>query len=69
MTAKKTSDQAAPQARTTASLGWAVRRAALGLVLMLSVVMLSAWLLYSSIDPDEAVAAGLSPASLSEPRD
>lgn len=28
---------------------------------MMTIVMLSAWLLYSSIDPDEAVAAGISP--------
>lgn len=33
---------------------------------MMTVVMLSAWLLYSSIDPDEAVAAGLNPASESQ---
>ncbi|MDX2205154.1 MAG: hypothetical protein NW223_20565 [Hyphomicrobiaceae bacterium] len=69
MTATKDFDQAAPQARTTASLGWAVRRAALGLVLMLSVVMLSAWLLYSSIDPEEAIAAGVAPATQTEARE
>lgn len=42
-----------------ASLGWALRRALLGFVAMMTIVMLSAWLLYASIDPDEAVAAGL----------
>lgn len=46
-----------------ASLGWALRRAFFGFVLMMTVVMLGAWLLYSSIDPDEAVAAGLAPES------
>jgi hypothetical protein len=46
----------------TASLGWALRRALFGFVAMMTIVMLSAWLLYSSIDPDEALAAGLNPA-------
>lgn len=46
----------------TASLGWALRRAFFGFVAMMTIVMLSAWLLYSSIDPDEALAAGISPA-------
>jgi hypothetical protein len=45
-----------------ASLAWALRRALFGFVLMMTVVMLGAWLLYASIDPDEAVAAGLAPA-------
>ena len=45
----------------TASLGWALRRALFGFVAMMTIVMLSAWLLYSSIDPDEAVAAGIAP--------
>jgi hypothetical protein len=40
-----------------------MRRAALGFLAMMAVVMLSAWLLYSSIDPDEAAAAGLPPAA------
>lgn len=42
-----------------ASLRWALRRAFFGFVLMMTVVMLGAWLLYASIDPDEAIAAGL----------
>lgn len=32
----------------------------------MTIVMLSAWLLYSSIDPDEASAAGLSQSPLAE---
>jgi hypothetical protein len=40
-----------------ATLGWALRRAALGLVILLTTVALGAWLLYASIDPDEAAAA------------
>jgi hypothetical protein len=40
-----------------ASLGWALRRAALGLLMLLVLVTLGAWLLYASIDPDEAAAA------------
>ncbi|RTL72979.1 MAG: hypothetical protein EKK41_01925 [Hyphomicrobiales bacterium] len=61
------SEPSASQSRAPASLGWAMRRAALGFLAMMAVVMLSAWLLYSSIDPDEAAAAGLPPASQSEP--
>lgn len=44
------------------SVRWALRRTALGLLILVTVVALSAWLLYASIDPDEA-AAGLSPAT------
>ena len=49
----------APQ---TATLGWALRRAAWGLLVLAVTVMLGAWLLYASIDPDEAVASGASEA-------
>lgn len=34
------------------TLGWALRRAALGLAILLIVAVLSAWLLYASIEPD-----------------
>lgn len=37
-----------------ATLGWALRRAALGLAILLTVAVLSAWLLYASIEPDSA---------------
>jgi hypothetical protein len=40
-----------------ATLGWALRRAALGLLILLVMVVLAAWLFYSSIDPDEAAAS------------
>jgi len=39
-----------------ATLGWALRRAVWGLLLLAVAVMLGAWLLYASIDPDEAAA-------------
>jgi hypothetical protein len=39
-----------------ATLGWALRRAALGLLILLVMVVLAAWLFYASIDPDEAAA-------------
>ena len=42
----------------TATLGWALRRAAWGLLVLAVTVMLGAWLLYASIDPDEAAAGG-----------
>jgi hypothetical protein len=40
-----------------ATLGWALRRAALGLLLLVVMVVLGAWLFYASIDPDEAAAS------------
>jgi len=45
-----------------ATLGWALRRAAWGLLLLAVAVTLGAWLLYASIDPDEAAAGGASEA-------
>lgn len=45
-----------------ATLGWALRRAAWGLLVLAVTVMLGAWLLYASIDPDEAAASGASEA-------
>lgn len=38
------------------SLGWALRRTALWLLMMTVMVGLGMWLFYASIDPDEAVA-------------
>ena len=46
-----------------ATLRWALRRAALGLAILLTVAVLSAWLLYASIEPD---ATSLGPDSHSE---
>lgn len=40
------------------TLGWALRRAALGLVILLTVAGLSAWLLYASIEPDGTSGPG-----------
>jgi hypothetical protein len=39
------------------TLGWALRRAALGLAILLTVAVLSAWLLYASIEPDGTTSA------------
>jgi hypothetical protein len=47
-----------------ATLGWALRRAALGLLILLVTSMLVAWLIYAGIEPDGAATAG--PASQSE---
>jgi hypothetical protein len=47
-----------------ATLGWALRRAALGLLILLAASMLVAWLFYASIEPDGPATAG--PASQSE---
>jgi hypothetical protein len=50
-------DLAQPAAQPQlATLGWALRRAAFGLLLLTVMVTLGAWLMYASIDPDEAVA-------------
>jgi len=38
------------------SLGWALRRTALWLLMMSAMVVVGAWLFYASIDPDEATA-------------
>lgn len=40
------------------TLGWALRRAALGLAILLTVAVLSAWLLYASIEPDGSAGSG-----------
>jgi hypothetical protein len=36
-----------------ATLGWALRRAALGIVMLLAMVTLGVWLYAASIDPDD----------------
>jgi hypothetical protein len=46
-----------------ATLGWALRRAALGLFILLVTVSMVAWLFNASIEPDGATAG---PASHSE---
>jgi hypothetical protein len=40
------------------TIGWALRRAALGLLILLTAAGLSAWLLYASIEPDGAAGPG-----------
>ena len=45
------------------SLGWAVRRFALWLLMMSVMVVVGTWLFYASIDPDEATAG---PANFGE---
>jgi hypothetical protein len=39
-----------------ASLGWALRRAALMFAMLSAMVVVLMWLFYAGIDPDEAVA-------------
>lgn len=51
-----------------ATLGWAVRRAALGFAILIVMVVLGAWLFYASIDIDEAAAGdNMPPAAESAP--
>jgi hypothetical protein len=40
------------------TLGWALRRAALGLAILLTVAVSAAWLLYASIEPDGTTGSG-----------
>ena len=49
------------------SLGWALRRTALGLLILSAMVVLGAWLFYASIDPDEAAAGPSSPSEQAAP--
>ena len=51
-----TSLQPGPQAPQVMSVGWALRRTALWLVMMFAMVVVGMWLFYASIDPDEATA-------------
>jgi hypothetical protein len=41
------------------TLGWALRRAALGLGILLAAAWLVAWLLYASIEPDGSAGPGV----------
>jgi hypothetical protein len=52
--------------RQLASVGWALRRAALGLLMLAAIVVLGMWLFYASIDPDEA-SAGAAPLEATSP--
>jgi hypothetical protein len=54
----------APQPQL-ASLGWALRRTALLLAIIAAMVVVGVWLFYTSIDADEASAAGTAPPSAS----
>jgi hypothetical protein len=40
------------------TLGWALRRAALGLTILLTAAVCGAWLLYASIEPDGTAGPG-----------
>lgn len=42
-----------------ATLGWALRRAALGLLILSITTGVVAWLFYASIDPNESTASPL----------
>ena len=49
------------------TLGWALKRAAFGLILLVVLVSLGAWLFDSGIDPNEAAAAGTSEGNVAAP--
>ena len=56
-----------PQPPQLPSVGWALRRTALGLLILAALVVLGAWLLYASIDPDEASAGPSAPSEQALP--
>ncbi len=56
MTVTSGQDADATKPRHGATLGWALRRAALGLLILTIAVGTFAWLLYATIDPDPAEA-------------
>ena len=58
-----TSLEPRPHVPQVMSVGWALRRTALWLVMMFAMVVVGMWLFYASIDPDEATAG---PASSGE---
>jgi hypothetical protein len=51
-----------------ATLGWALRRAALGLLIVLVATMLVAWLFYVSIEPDGATTGRASQSEYALPQ-
>jgi hypothetical protein len=51
-----------------ATLGWALRRAALGLLILMVMVVLLAWLFYAGIDPDEAAASSPTQSGYAAPQ-
>jgi hypothetical protein len=55
-----------PPQRQIATLGWALRRAALGFAMLFVIVSFGAWLLWASIDPDEAAASGIGSGEASD---
>jgi hypothetical protein len=59
--------EARAQAPQLVSLGWALRRTALLLLMIFVMVVVGAWLFYAGIDPDEA-SAGPSPSEAIAPR-
>jgi hypothetical protein len=50
------------------TLGWALRRAALWLLMLFVMVVVLGWLFYAGIDPDEASAGPSAAAEQAQPR-
>ena len=55
-----------PQAPQVMSVGWALRRTALWLVMMTVMVAVGVWLFNASIDPDEATASPFTPGQTTQ---
>ena len=65
---RKAVQETLPQPPQLPSVGWALRRTALGLLILSAMVVLGAWLFYASIDPDEASAGPSAPIEQTPPR-
>jgi hypothetical protein len=62
-----TSLEVRPHPPQLASLGWALRRTALWLLMLFGMVTVGMWLFWASIDPDEAVAGSAPTTAESAP--
>jgi hypothetical protein len=58
--------QSPPHEPQVVSLGWALRRMALWLLMTVAMVVVGMWLFYASIDPDEATAGPVSAGEMTQ---
>lgn len=58
--------QVRPHAPQLITVGWALRRTALWLLMMIAIVVVGAWLFYAGIDPDEAAAGPVTSGEAAE---
>jgi hypothetical protein len=61
-------DAAAAAPPQLVTLGWTLRRAGLGLLILAAMIVLGAWLMYAGIEPDEASANSPDSATVQQPQ-